>query len=633
MKSVIVGTAGHVDHGKTVLVEALTGVNTDRWDEERERGITIDLGFAPLPSGDDELEVSVIDVPGHEDFVKNMLAGATGIDVLLLVVAADEGPMPQTREHLWIARLLGVETGVVAITKSDLVDEDFLELVGESVRDELARIFPSGDWPIVPVSARTGAGVDGLKAAVLDAAGRSRARRDDDLFRMPVDRSFSVRGVGTVVTGTVWSGALAAGEEVRILPREGAARIRGVQVHGLAVDETTAGQRAALALVGVELSQIGRGDVLIASPVWRVTRYLDAELLLLADSPWPLKYWQRVRFHIGTAETMGRVVLFDRDRLEPGDRALVQFRLEQPVVARAGDRYVIRFYSPVTTVGGGVVVQPWARRRGRMSEDAIQRLQSVAESDGKDRLVRVVGGSPEGASEAELAILVGAPAADLSGDLAELAADGSLREIGGRWYEAAAVGEARQALSAEISASHARSADAPGVSLESLRSAVGAPPELINAVLSDLLKDGTIRIEGSVAALSDHVPRLSEEQEAVAESALARIAEAGLAPPSVKELAAQAGVPADRLLVVLKFLQGEGVLVAVTPDLYYASGAIKEVKQRVKATLGRGQAATPSELRGALGVSRKYLIPLLEYLDAEGFTRRSGEGRVLREEV
>ena len=632
MKSVIVGTAGHVDHGKTVLVEALTGVNTDRWEEERQRGITIDLGFAPFPSGADQLEVSVIDVPGHEDFVKNMLAGATGVDVLLLVVAADEGPMPQTREHLWIARLLGVETGVVAITKSDLVDEDFLELVTESVRDELARIFPASDWPVVPVSARTGDGIDELKAAVLEGAGRARARRDDDLFRMPVDRSFSVRGVGTVVTGTVWSGAVEVGEEVRILPGERAARVRGVQVHGVAVDESTAGQRAALALVGVELSEVGRGDVLTGSPLWRETRYLDAELLLLADSPWPLKYWQRVRFHIGTAETMARLVLFDRNRLEPGDRALVQFRLEQPVVARAGDRYVVRFYSPVTTVGGGVVVHPWAQRHGRIGEEAIERLRSVAESAGKDRVARVMTELREGASEAELAILVGAPPSDLSQDLANLASEGSLREIGGRWYEAAAVSDARRALTAEISLSHARNADAPGVSLESLRSAVAAPPELVNAVLSDLQQDGEIRIEGSVAALSGHVPKLSAQQEAVAESALACIAKAGLAPPVVKELAAEAGVPADRLLAVLKFLQGQGELVAVTPDLYYASGAIKEVKQRVKATLDRGHSATPSELRGALGISRKYLIPLLEYLDAEGFTRRSGEGRVLREE-
>jgi selenocysteine-specific elongation factor SelB len=226
VKSVIVGTAGHVDHGKTVLVEALTGVNTDRWDEERERGITIDLGFAPFPSQIDGLEVSVIDVPGHEDFVKNMLAGATGVDVLLLVVAADEGPMPQTREHLWIARLLGVETGVVAITKSDLVDDDFLSLVAESVRDELTKIFPTGDWPVVPVSARLGDGIDELKTTVLDAASRTRARRDDDLFRMPVDRAFSIRGVGTVVTGTVWSGAVEAGEEVQILPAGRAARVR-----------------------------------------------------------------------------------------------------------------------------------------------------------------------------------------------------------------------------------------------------------------------------------------------------------------------------------------------------------------------------------------------------------------------
>ncbi len=630
MKSVIVGTAGHVDHGKTVLAEALTGVNTDRWEEERERGITIDLGFAPFHAADD-LQVSIVDVPGHEDFVKNMLAGATGVDVLLLVVAADEGPMPQTREHLWIARLLGVETGVVAVTKSELVEEEFVRLVVESIRDELATIFPASDWPIMPVSARTGDGMNELRIAIVDAAARARARLDDDLFRMPIDRSFSVRGVGTVVTGTVWSGSVESGEEVRIMPGERAARVRGVQVHNAAVTRAGAGQRAALALVGIEVSRVGRGDVLTASPVWCETRYLDAELLLLADSPWPLKYWQRVRLHIGTAETMARVVLLDRNRLEPGDRALVQLRMEQPVVARAGDRYVIRFYSPVTTVGGGVVLHPWARRHGSEGGAAVERLRSAAESQGKDRLANVVGERPDGASQAELAILVGAAPPELGRDLARLASEGVLREIGGRWYGVAAVSGLRRAILAEISLSHAQDPDAPGISLESLRNAVGAPPELTNAVLSDLQRDDAIRIEGSTAALAGHVPRLSPEQEAIAQSALARIDQAGLAPPAVKELAAQAGITADRLLSVLKFLQARGELVAVTPDLYYASGAIREVKQRVKASLGRGQIATPSELRQVLGISRKYLIPLLEYLDAEGFTRRSGEGRTLRE--
>ena len=288
MSSVILGTAGHVDHGKTVLVETLTGINTDRWEEERQRGITIDLGFAPFPSPLGDVELSVVDVPGHEDFVKNMLAGATGFDVLLLVVAADEGPMPQTREHLWIARLLGVEHGIVAITKSDLVDSEWRGLVTESVKEELEKVFGSIDWPVIPVSAVTGDGIDSLRAAILETARNLRARRDDDLFRMPVDRSFSVRGVGTVATGTIWGGRIDVGAEVNILPGDRRARVRGIQVHNSDAQSGVAGQRAALALVGIERSEVRRGDVLTSSPVWRPTRYLDAELHLVPDSPWPL---------------------------------------------------------------------------------------------------------------------------------------------------------------------------------------------------------------------------------------------------------------------------------------------------------------------------------------------------------
>ncbi len=343
MKSVILGTAGHVDHGKTALVEALTGINTDRWEEERQRGITIDLGFAPFPPGPGGLEISVVDVPGHEDFVKNMLAGATGMDLLLLVVAVDEGPMPQTREHLWIARLLGVEQGVVAISKCDLADADWRDLVAESVGEELGRIFPGSDWPVHRVSTVTGEGVDGLRSAVYEAAVRVRARRDDDLFRLPVDRSFSVRGVGTVVTGTVWSGRIESGAEVRVLPEDRRVRLRGIQVHGREAQSARAGQRAALALTGVERSEVGRGDLLTADPVWRASRCLEAGLMLMPECPWPLRHWQRVRFYLGTAETMARVVLHRRQALPPGEEAPVQLRLERPVVARAGDRFVLRF--------------------------------------------------------------------------------------------------------------------------------------------------------------------------------------------------------------------------------------------------------------------------------------------------
>jgi len=628
MKSVILGTAGHVDHGKTALIKALTGVDTDRWAEERERGITIDLGFAPFPSEAEDLEISVVDVPGHEDFVKNMLAGATGVDLLLLVVAADEGPMPQTREHLWIARLLGVERGVVAVTKSDLVDPEWSELVSESVREELEKTMgPEADWPLVAVSSVTGQNIERLRSELIDAAREVRARRLEDLFRLPIDRSFSVRGVGTVVTGTIWSGRIDVSADVRIMPGDRTARVRGIQVHGRQTAMAAAGQRAAVALVGVDREQVQRGHLLVSDHVWRSTRYVDARVDLLPDSPWPLKHWQRIRFHLGTAESLARVAAFGGQPIRPGESGYVQLRLEQPVVARAGDRFVMRFYSPVTTIGGGSIVDPWARRHGRAGFLDGDQGEKV---DG-GRLRSILERRKGGASTAELAVLSGKAPGTLEEELHRLQAADSIREIDGRWYVATALQTASQSILAELSRVHAAETDARGVSLESLRSASDFPAPLVNAALADLQEAGLVRIVGSVAALTDHVPRLSSRQEELAAAALDRIQLAGLTPPRVKELAASLAVRGDELLQVLKFMAEAGKLVAVTADLYYGSGAISKVKGRVKTTIGRGAPKSPAELREALGVSRKYLIPLLEYLDGIGFTQRTENGRVLRD--
>jgi selenocysteine-specific elongation factor len=630
MKNVILGTAGHVDHGKTALVEALTGTNTDRWEEERQRGITIDLGFARLPSEADDIELSIIDVPGHEDFVKNMLAGATGVDLLLLVVAADEGPMPQTREHLWIARLLGMERGVAAVTKSDLVDADWRDLVMESVSEELERVLGVGDWPVIPTSAVNGDGLGELRDAILAAARSTRARRDDDLFRMPVDRSFSVRGVGTVVTGTAWSGQVAPGDEVRILPGDRRARVRGVQVHGQDVSVARAGQRAAVALVGVERSEVGRGDTLASDAVWRSSRYLDVRLHLVPDAPWPIKHWQRVRLHLGTAETMARVVLYEGERLQPGASALAQLRPEQPLVARAGDRFVLRFYSPVTTIGGGVVLDPWASRRARLSGAVATELGALAKANGEERLRHVLARSGDGASQPELAVLVGSSPAELQAQLDALAAAGVIRQVGERWFGEDSLRATGDALLEMLASGHARNSGARGVSLESLRSAAAAPEGLVDAALADLEREGAIRVEGSLAALAGHKPRLERRQEEIANAVLARIQGDRLTPPAIKDLAADLGIAGDALLPVLKFLADRGDLVAVTPDLYFDAAALDEARACVGDALRAGRAATPAELREVLGVSRKYLIPLLEHLDSSGFTRRTPEGRVLR---
>jgi selenocysteine-specific elongation factor len=354
-------------------------------------------------------------------------------------------------------------------------------------------------------------------------------------------------------------------------------------------------------------------------------------LHLVPDSPWTLKHWQRVRFHLGTAETMARVVLYGRERLEPGSSALVQLRLEGPVVARAGDRFVIRFYSPVTTIGGGVVVDPWARRRGRLSETAEADLQALAEAQGKERLRLTISGSDEGSAANELAVRAGKSPSTIDELLRVLEAEGTLRRVRGRWFAQGVFDAARGTLLDMLASGHARDAGARGLSLESLRSAAACPADLVDAALTDLEREGLVRIEGSLAALAEHVPQLDAAEQATADAAGSRIKQARLAPPTVKELAAELDVRDDELLQSLKFLAQRGELVAVTADLYLDPDAVSEARERVRRVLGQGGAATPSQLREALGVSRKYLIPLLEYLDSSGLTRRTPEGRVLRD--
>jgi selenocysteine-specific elongation factor len=383
--------------------------------------------------------------------------------------------------------------------------------------------------------------------------------------------------------------------------------------------------------VGLERSQIGRGDTLVGDAIWRETRYLDAKLQLVPDSPWTLKHWQRVRLHLGTAETMARVVLYGRERLEPGNSALVQFRLEGPITARAGDRFVIRFYSPVTTIGGGVVLDPWAERRGRLSETAAAELRALAEARGKERLRLAISASDEGAAANELAVRVGESPSTIDGLLRELEAEGALRQVRDRWFSEANLDAARRSLVDMLAAGHARDPGARGLSLESLRSAAGRPAGLVDAALADLERRGLVRIDGSLAALAEHVPQLNAARRATADTAARRIKDAGLTPPTVKELAAELGVRDDELLPSLKFLAERGELVAVTADLYLDPRALGEAKQRVRRVLSGSGAASPSQLRQALGVSRKYLIPLLEYLDLSGFTRRTPDGRVLRD--
>jgi selenocysteine-specific elongation factor len=622
----IVGTAGHIDHGKTALIGALTGESTDRLPEEQARGISIDLGFSHLEVG--ELRLGVVDVPGHEDFIRNMLAGATGIDVLLLVVAADEGVMPQTREHTAIAELLGVERAVVALTKSDLVSDEWLGLVHDDVAGFLDGT-PFAGAAAVPTSTVSGRGMEELRAA-LAAAFRAPRGTTDDLFRMPVDRAFTVRGTGTVVTGTVWSGTLAADAAIRLLPDGPECRVRGLQVHGTDVAELQAGERGAIALVGADRDDVERGMTAVTDQGWEASRRLTAHLRVLPGSDWAVEQHQRVRVHLGTAEVMARVFVLDREILLPGEEGWVQLRLEAPLLGRARDRFVIRSYSPVTTIGGGVVAEPVAAKRTRLDPPALAGLQALVAPDpgapgaaGIAWLLGEAGG--EGVREATLPVRTGLAPAAVHAALDAAAAV----PIGDRWYAAEALAGARDALIAALETFHDERPLRSGMEVEALRRAApAAAPELVERAVADLLEEDRVTRAGSRIARRGWTPRLTPAQEEAAESIVRRLAEAGPEAPRVAELAPDAASARD-VPDLLGLLEEWGRVARVEHDLFLDAGAADRIVRQVRDRLGGREGLSPGDFRDVVDVSRKHLMPILAWLDREGVTVRSAAGRAV----
>ena len=626
MRALVVGTAGHVDHGKTALVKALTGVDTDRWQEEKARGLTIDLGFAPLPLGDG-IEASVVDVPGHEDFVKNMLAGATGIDLLLLVVAADEGPMPQTREHLAIAKLLGVRRGIVALSKSDRVDPSWLELCREAVADELRRVVGHAEWPMIAISSTTGDGVETLRRSIAESAAGIEEADSRDLFRLPVDRAFSVPGAGTVVTGTVWSGSVRVGEEVRALPLDRSARVRSLQMHAAARQELGARRRCALSLVGVDAAEVRRGSVIVSDPAWRVVRRLGAAVAVLPYSQRRIERGQRVRVYLGTREALARVRLeIGAASLEPGEEAWAVLDLEDGLVARVGDRFVLRFYSPVVTIGGGRVAEldppvRWFDRTGSwgriLSAEAGDRLQAA---------VALHAGA--GASRAELPLATGLAPARLRALADAPAMD--VVAIGDRWFSIRVAAAARDELLRVLGDLHAARPRLPGVSREAVRSQLlaGFAPELIERVMGELEAEGRIVAEGPEIRLAHHDPILTPTESAVRDRLLQEIQAGGLAPPLVDQLRARLQISEELLHDLLRLLVREGDVEGVSPEIYLAVGSADELRAAAARVFEGRPVATPTDFKQQFGVTRRYLIPLLEYLDRTRVTRRTEAGRV-----
>jgi selenocysteine-specific elongation factor len=647
MRHIVIGTAGHIDHGKSALVRALTGIDPDRLKEEKLRGITIDLGFAHLERGD--LTLAFVDVPGHERFVKNMLAGATGIDIVLLVVAADESVMPQTREHFDICRLLGIRGGVVALTKTDLVDADTLELVRLEVGELVGGSFLEGA-PVVAVSARTGQGLEALVEALSAAARAVPSRRERGVFRLPIDRVFSVRGFGTVVTGTVAAGRVRVDDELVLLPSGRRVKVRGLQGHGRALQEAAAGQRAAINLAGVETGEIERGETLTVPGAFEPTRRLDA-VVELVPSARPLRHGARVRFHAGTSERLGRVAISrvvagpgsagePAAEIPPGGRAHVRIRLELPAVLTRGDRFILRAYSPPVTVGGGVVLDPHPPRGAIRTEAGRRRFARLDPGDGPIDATDVVARAAvemiaergaAGVSAAALGHRLGLEAEALDCLTQRLARDGLVCPVGDGFVSADVVARAGRALVEQVAEYHRAQPLSDGLPREEAREKLfaRAHPALFETVVRRLGEAGQIAGRERLA-LPTHRVAASDEEERLRARVEEVFRRAGLRPPDLAAAAAELGVAPAEIDRAARWLLRAKQLVKVD-TLFFHAAALDALKREVRGLKAGGADATldVASFKERFGVTRKYAIPLLEYLDRERVTRRAGEVRVV----
>lgn len=636
MRSIIVGTAGHIDHGKTALVRALTGVDADRLPEEKKRGITIDLGFAELDLG--TVRLGFVDVPGHERFVKNMLAGVHGIDLVALVLAADEGVMPQTREHFDICRLLGVPAGLIVLTKADLVDADLLELVTAEAEELAANSFLDGA-PIVPVSAKTGAGVEELQQTLQRLALAVPERSARSSARLPVDRAFSRHGFGAVVTGTLVAGEIHESQELELMPMGAKVRVRGLQVHGAGVNKAQAGQRTAVNLGGVETAALERGMVLAAPHTLRPTQILDVHLEVLPDAPRAVRNRARVRVHLGAAEALARVrVLEAGGEIASGASGLVQLRLEKPVVAVAQERFIVRTYSPARTMAGGVVLDPLAaKQRGREVAQTRVYLQELRTADPR-AMVKIYAARAglSGVRRADLLARTGWRETVLTDALAQALAAQDLREADGVYLSPTVWTQLAHSALETVAAQHRAEPLAKGLPRETLREKVFAhtAPEIFRGLLQELEAAGKLLSEKDLVRLPTHRLTLVPADAALRDGLERVYREAGLSAPTWPEALAQAGggkVKEAHARKILQLLLDDGLLVRVTPDLLLYGPALQELISKIRAhavTVPDRLIDVPT-FKSIGGLSRKYAIPLLEYLDLHRITRRAGDKRLV----
>ena len=644
MKHIVIGTAGHIDHGKSALVKALTGTDPDRWEEEKRRGITIDLGFAHLdlaaPDGS-ALRLGFVDVPGHERFVRNMLAGVGGIDLVLLVIAADESIKPQTREHFDICRLLDIQRGLTVLTKADLVEPDVLELARLEAEEFLRGSFLEGA-PVVAVSSKTGAGLDGLKAELARAAAAVPGKDASQIFRLPIDRAFVMKGFGTVVTGTLVAGSVGREDEVEVFPSGRRLRVRGVQVHGEVVERAFAGQRTALNLAGAEASELERGMALAAPGLFQATARVDARLMLLPSAR-PLRDGARVHFHQGTAERIAEVRLLDGGKLEPGGEAFAQLRLDAPLLVLPGDRFILRQFSPVITIGGGRVLDIQPRRHKRGDASVREYLETLAAGT-REEIVEALltppsagqAREPQGVlEENELVARTGWRAEDVRATVEALRAAGRAKLVTATPRTVASparLAELTARALAAVEEFHKREPLLEGIAREELRARVfgRAPEAVFETVLKELADSGKVTVTGERVKRAGREVTLSGEEERAKVIIEAAFREAGLRVPAVKEVLAKAGVEAKRAQKIALLLVREGALVKVTEELLFHREALEALGEILRGfKREKGERISVPAFKELTGVTRKYAIPLLEYLDRQRLTRRVGDERVI----
>jgi selenocysteine-specific elongation factor len=640
MRSIIIGTAGHIDHGKSSLVQALTGKDPDRLPEEKRRGITIDLGFADLDLGD--VRVGFVDVPGHERFVKNMLAGVHGIDAVALVIAADEGVMPQTREHFEICRLLDVRQGLVLLTKTDLVEDELLSLVRAEAEELVAGSFLEGA-PIIPVSTRSGVGLDEMRGALRQIAKEIPQRSSDFVMRLPVDRAFTMKGFGAVVTGTLVSGEINAGDELELLPMGRRVRARGVQVHGASVGRAQSGQRTAVNLAGVDVSEIERGMVL--APIGRLlpTQIIDVQLVVLPTAPRAIRTRARLRVHIGSAEVLARVrVLNTRGEISPGDNGFAQLRFESPVVALHGERFIIRSYSPAETIAGGLVLDPQAtKHRGRELARANERLRALLDSERPGKLAQFVAAAgDQGLRLADVAARTGwtdEVVSQVAKQAREAVGAATITEAEGVFVSTENFERLSRIAVGEVRLHHQREPLSRGQARETLRERhfAHAAPEIFRAVIARLEKDGTLVTEKDIVRAREHGLELSAVDEQLSERLAQAYEKAALEAPTLDQALLDAGIPATQRAHARKIIQlliDNGTLVRVQGEMFFHSDAIEHLKRLLRQYAAEHEPdrlIDVSKFKELAGVSRKYAIPLLEYFDSERFTVRAADKRII----